>query len=30
MMICLDPIKIPYFVVPDLGPVCFGGKSPEV
>ena len=27
MMICLDPINIPYFVMPDLGPFCFEGKN---
>ena len=26
--ICLDPIKNPV-VVPDLGPFCFGEKSPD-
>ena len=26
--ICLDPIKNPV-VVPDLGPFCLGGKSPD-
>ena len=25
----MDPIKIPYFIVPDLGPFCLGEKSPE-